>query len=48
LINQCRFSALTVPLPAPGTHVLSLRDKHGQVLDQHHFEVRAIALKAPA
>lgn len=48
LINQCRLSALTVPLPAPGPHVLSLRDKDGQVLDQHHFEVRAIALKAPA
>lgn len=48
LINQCRLPQLTIPLPPPGKHVLSLRDKHGQLLDQHPFEVRAIALKAPA
>lgn len=45
LINQCRQSQLMLPLPAPGSHLLSLHTRQGQLLDQHRFEVRAVALQ---
>jgi len=41
-IAKCGTSKTLVPLPLPGRHTLFLTDKHGKVLDAHHFEVRAL------
>jgi len=41
-IAKCGTSKTLVPLPLPGRHTLFLTDKHGKILDAHHFEVRAL------
>ncbi|WP_025872028.1 penicillin-binding protein 1C [Methylobacillus glycogenes] len=41
-VATCGTQQVLVPLPLPGKHVLSLTDKQGQGLDQHHFEVRGL------
>jgi penicillin-binding protein 1C len=41
-IAPCGTSKTLVPLPLPGRHTLTLTDRHGETLDTHQFEVRAL------
>lgn len=41
-IAPCGTSKTLVPLPLPGRHTLTLTNRHGETLDTHQFEVRAL------
>lgn len=41
-VSKCGTSKTLIPLPLPGHHTLTLTDIQGEILDVHHFEVRAL------
>lgn len=48
LIAKCGTSKILIPLPMPGHHTIILTDHNGTVLDEHHFEIRALNISKPA
>lgn len=41
-VGKCGVAKVLIPLPLPGRHELTLSDSQGNVVDTHHFEVRAL------